>query len=167
MQSMSVKINTVQSLMAHLHKYASWLEEEEEKNKNENKVQQTDWRHFPTRKSDRILVRYRGALIRERDQGHISPSTTTARMRAVIQFYRHCSIHNFVSRNAPKWKDKLVVVKYFDIAGFERAINRLSTDLAIPNRARPGIMLEDGLLPISTEHQSQLLRFVSETNDTG
>lgn len=124
-----------------------------------------DWRHFPTRKSDRVLVLYRGALIKERDQGLLSPTTTTARMRAVIQFYRHCHVHNFVSRNAPKWKDKLVVVKYFNNAGFERAINRLSTDLAIPNRARLGIMLEDGLLPIVAENQSQLLRFVSEKID--
>lgn len=150
-----VKIETVKNLMTHLHKYALWLEEEK-----------SDWRHFPTRKSDRVLVLYRGALIKDRDQGLLSPSTTTARMRAVIQFYRHCHIHNFVSRNAPKWKDKLVVVKYFDHAGFERAINRLSTDLAIPNRARPGIMLEDGLLPIAAEHQSQLLRFLSEKKDT-
>lgn len=151
----SVKIETVQNLMYHLQKYASWLEEES-----------ADWRHFPTRKSDRVLVRYRGALIEARNKGHNKPSTTTARMQAAIQFYRHCSTHNFVSRNAPKWKDKPVVVKYFDPAGFERAINRLSTDLAIPNRARPGIMLEDGLLPITADNQSKLLRFISEKNDS-
>ncbi|MDO9053664.1 MAG: site-specific integrase [Gallionella sp.] len=154
-KSMDIKLNTVQNLMGHLHEYSIWLEEEK-----------MDWRHFPTRKSDRVLVRYRGALIKARDCGDIRPSTTTARMRAVIQFYRHCHIHSFVSRNTPKWKDKLVVVKYFDHAGFERVINRLSTDMAIPNRARPGIMLEDGLLPISAENQSQLLRFVSEKIDS-
>ncbi|CAG0955204.1 hypothetical protein ANAEL_00296 [Anaerolineales bacterium] len=146
-----VKLDTVQNLMGHLHKYATWLEE-----------QHMDWRHFPTHKSDRVLVRFRGALIAARDVGHISPSTATARMRAVIQFYRHCSAHNFISRDAPKWNDKLVVVRYFDSCGFERTIQRLSTDISIPNRARPGLTLEDGLLPISANHQNQLLRFTSE-----
>ena len=146
-----MKLDTVQNLMGHLHKYASWLEE-----------QQMDWRHFPARKSDRVLVRFRGALITARDTGQISPSTTTARMRAVIQFYRHCDSHNFVSRDAPKWNDKLVNVRYFDSVGFERAIQRLSTDISIPNRARPGFTLENGLLPITADHQGQLLRFTSE-----
>lgn len=150
-RSGGVKLETVQNLMGHLHKYASWLEQE-----------QVDWRHFPTRKSDRVLVRFRGALIAARNAGHISPSTATARMRAVIQFYRHSSTHNFVNRDAPKWNDKQVVVRYFDSFGFERTIQRLSTDISIPNRARPGFTLEDGLLPISANHQNQLLRFTSE-----
>lgn len=149
--SRSVKIATVQNLMAHLHKYADWLE-----------GKKIDWRHFPTRKADRVLVQYRGALIEARDQGLLSPSTTTARMRAVIQFYRHCQIYNFISRDAPKWQDKSVIVSYFDHAGFERALHRLSADIAIPNRARHGYTLEDGLLPITAEFQNQLLRFTSE-----
>ena len=163
-QSMSVKINTVQSLMAHLHKYASWLEVEEEKNKIGNKVQQTDWRHFPMRKSDRILVRYRGALIAKRDEGDLKPSTASARMRAVIQFYRHCATNHFISREAPKWQDKLVIVSYYDSVGFKRTVNRLSTDISIPNRARLGFRLEDGLLPITSEHMTELLRFTSENS---
>lgn len=150
-RSVDVKLKTVQSLMAHLHKYACWLEEE-----------QADWRHFPTRKSDRVLVRYRGALIEARDQGRLSPSTATARMRAVIQFYRHCSTHNFVSREAPKWQERPVVVTYFDSVGFERTLLRLSTDISIPNRARPGFRLEAGLLPITSAHMTELLRFTSE-----
>ena len=143
-----VKLETVQNLMGHLHKYASWLEEE-----------QVDWRHFPMRKSDRVLVRYRGALIADRNDGRISPSTAAARMRAVIQFYRHCSAYNFVSREAPKWNDKQIVVRFFDSRGFERTTQRLSTDMSIPNRSRPGFRLENGLLPITAEHQHQLLLF--------
>lgn len=150
--SVGVKLKTVQSLMAHLHKYAIWLEEE-----------QADWRHFPTRKSDRVLVRYRGALIESRDLGHLMPSTATARMRAIIQFYRHCAAHNFVSREAPKWQERPVYVSYFDSVGFERTLLRLSTDISIPNRARPGFRLEDGLLPITSGHMAELLRFTSES----
>jgi len=150
-RSGEVKLETVQSLMGHLHKYASWMEE-----------QQIDWRHFPMRKSDRVLVRFRGALIAARKAGHIRPSTTTARMNAVIQFYRHCNTHDFVTRDAPMWKDKLVIVRYYDSRGFKRTMEVKSTDLSIPNRARPGIRLEGGLLPISASDMNELLRFTSE-----
>jgi len=146
----AVKLSTIESLMGHLHKYANWLETEE-----------IDWRHFPIRKSDRVLFRFRGALIQARDSGQLRPSTTTARMRAVIQFYRHCAIHNLISNDLPKWQDKQVVVEYLDTFGFERTLLRLTTDLSIPNRARQGLILEDGLLPISAEHQRELLIFTA------
>lgn len=61
----AVKLETVQNLMGHLHKYASWLEEE-----------QVDWRHFPMRKSDRVLVRYQRCQMRgdTLDQ-HLQPNS--------------------------------------------------------------------------------------------
>lgn len=146
-----VKLNTVQNVMGHVHFYASWLEE-----------QSMDWRHFPMRKSDRVLLKFRGYLIAERTAGRLLPSTTTARMNAVIQYYRHCRSYNFISRDTPMWKDRLVDVTYFDSSGFERTMQIRSTDLAIPNVARPGLTLEDGLVPISANHQNQLLMFTSE-----
>ncbi|UFS72487.1 site-specific integrase [Geomonas sp. RF6] len=150
-RSGDVKLKTVQSLMKHLHQYASWIEEGS-----------MDWRHFPMRKSDRVLVVFRGALVAARNAGHLRPSTATARMRAVIQFYRHCNLHNFVTRGAPMWKDKLIVMRYYDSCGFERTMGVLSTDLSIPNRARPGVRLEGGLLPISASEMNELLKFTSE-----
>lgn len=146
-----VKLKTVLSLLTHLHKYANWLESE-----------QTDWRHFPTRKSDRVLVRYRGALIEARDKGDLRPSTVTARMRAVIQFYRHSAVHNFIDHNLEKWKDQTINLQYYDTTGFKRTLQRLSTDLSIPNRARLGLRLEDGLLPLSAKHMTELLQFTSK-----
>lgn len=146
------KHKTVESLMEHLHKYAEWLERE-----------QFDWRHFPKNKADRVLVRYRGELVDSRDRGALAPSTTTARMNAVIRFYRYCAGHNFISRDAPKWQDKVAVLRYFDSVGFERTLQRITTDISIPNRARPGVRLEDGLLPLTSEHVAELLTF-SKTN---
>ncbi|NMG29522.1 tyrosine-type recombinase/integrase [Aromatoleum evansii] len=146
-----VKIETLTRLMEHLHKYAIWLEQE-----------QIDWRHFPQTKAERVLERYRGELVDSRDHGYLRPSTTTARMRAAIRFYRYAAGRQFISRDAPKWQDKAVVVRYFDTAGFERTMNRLTTDLSIPNRARPGLRLEDGLLPISRQHMTELLQFAKE-----
>lgn len=146
-----VKIETINGALEHLHKYANWLEQEE-----------IDWRHFPQSKADRVLVRYRGALIDDRDRGALKPSTTTSRMNAVIRFYRYAAGRNFISRDAPKWQDKSVVLRYFDTAGFERTMKRITTDISIPNRARPGIRLEDGLLPITTQHMTELLKFAKE-----
>lgn len=143
-----VKLKTVKSLMEHLHKYAKWLEHE-----------QIDWRHFPRIRAERVLIRYRGALINQRDQGELEPSTTTARMRAVIRFYRYCAGRNFISHDAPMWQDKTVTVRYFDTQGFERTILKLSTDISIPNRSLPRVRLEGGLLPITYAHMTELLDF--------
>jgi hypothetical protein len=120
-------IDTVTSLMKHLAAYASWLE-----------FAELDWRHFPMRRDERVIVQYRGELIRQRDSGNLAPSTARARMAAVIQFYRHAQIHGFVERKTQMWRDRQVVVRYYDLIGFERTIARITTDLSIPNRTRPG-----------------------------
>lgn len=146
-----VKIKTVHSALEHLHKYANWLEQEA-----------IDWRHFPQSKANRVLVRYRGRLIDARDCGELTPSTTTARMNAVIRFYRYAAGRDFISRDVPKWEEKSVVFRYFDTAGFERTMRRITTDISIPNRARHGNRLEDGLLPLSKQHTTELLQFAKE-----
>ena len=146
-----VKLKTINTLMEHLHKYAEWLEREK-----------IDWRHFPTSKAERVLVRFRGFLISLRDNGDLSPSTASARMSAVIQFYRYANAHNLICHGSKMWEDKSVAIRYFDPAGFKRTIQRITTDISIPNRARQGFRLEDGLLPITSDHQSQLLNFTKE-----
>ncbi|MBU3557175.1 site-specific integrase [Polynucleobacter sp. Ross1-W9] len=147
-----VKLKTVNTQMEHLHKYANWLEAE-----------QIDWRHFPILKAERVLVRFRGFLIDMRDRGVLSASTISSRMNAVIQFYRYANTRNFIDLKN-MWVDKSVFISYYDSAGFQRTLQRITTDISIPNRARQGIRLEDGLLPISAEHQHALMRF---TKDTG
>lgn len=146
----NVKLRTAISLMEHLHKYAEWLERTD-----------IDWRHFPMTKAERVLVRYRGDLVDARDRGVLKPSTTTARMNAVIRFYRYAAARNFISREAPKWQDRTVTISYFDPVGFERTMSRVTTDVSIPNRARPGRRLEDGLVPISDRDKLDLLRFAN------
>lgn len=142
---------TIKSLMKHLHAYAQFLEQE-----------QLDWRHFPIRLAERSLVRFRGRLLEQVRQGGLASSTARARMAAVIQFYRYAEAHGFVGAESPLWADRTVVVRYFDAAGFKRAMVRVSSDLSIPNRARPGTALEDGLTPLRTEHMEELLRFSAE-----
>lgn len=144
-------IETVKSLMKHLAAYASWLESVT-----------LDWRHFPMRKQDRAIVLYRGELIAQRNRGSLAPSTARARMAAVIQFYRHAQIHGLVDRKSPMWKDRQVVVRYYDTVGFERTLVRTSSELVIPNRSRPGLRLEDGLTPLKTDDAVRLLEFAKQ-----
>jgi len=141
-------IKTVVSNMRHLKGYAEWLED--------NNV---DWRDFPKKIKDRCLFRFRGFLIRQRDEGILKPSYVTARMNAVIHFYRWAQVHGWIERKE-MWKDK---TKYFRLAstiGFSRTMTVVSSELSIPNRTRPGLRLEDGLFPISKQNREILLNFL-------
>ncbi len=143
------KLKTVQSHMRHLHKYAEWLEAEG-----------LDWRHFPMLERDRALIRWRKNLIEMRDKyGLLAPSTATQRMNAAIHFYRYARVHDFIGRDTPLWQERQVVHRFHDAVGFERTMLLSSTDLAIPNRARHGLRLEDGLLPVTKENKDELLAF--------
>jgi len=83
-------------------------------------------------------------------------------MAAVIQFYRHADIYGLVDRKSPMWEDRQVVVRYYDTVGFERTLVRTSSELAIPNRSRTGLRLEDGLTPLRTDDAVRLLEFAKE-----
>lgn len=149
--SRHVSIKTVQANMVALHAYANWLESQE-----------TLWFEFPRKKQDRCLVRYRGALINARDKGELAPSTAKERMSSLIRFYRWVQVRGLLSPEYPMWQDRAVFIRIFDKVGFERSLMRVSTDLSIPNRRRPGERLEDGLLPVSSIDQASILTFTQE-----
>lgn len=141
-------IKTVIAAMNHLRDYAEWLE-------NEN----LDWRYFPLKKKYRCLFRYRGHLIERRNEGDLSPSTTTARMSAVVRFYRWAKIEHWI-KTENLWEDSQKLIRTHDLVGLERTISISSSELTIPNRKRPGTTLEDGLLPMSESSRKTLLNFL-------
>lgn len=145
-----VDIETVKTVMKHLYPYAQHLEREG-----------LDWRHFPMRLAERAIVRFRGEIMSQIEDGSLQSSTAKSRMSAVIQFYRHANAYDFVSPESPMWREKTVVIPYYDSVGFKRSLSRVTTDLTIRNTARPGLRLEDGLLPLSEAHMSELLEFSS------
>lgn len=149
--STELDIETVKRTMKHLARYANFLE-----------VNNFDWRHFPLKKEDQPLRKFRKQLIDARDAGDLEGSTTTNCMSAVIQFYRFANANNLIGANAPMWTDKIVVIPFYDSSGFERTIVRISSDLSIPNLKRTGAVLEDGLLPLRAEHMTDLLRYTSQ-----
>lgn len=145
-------LKTIQSNLRHLHKYAQWLEAEE-----------LDWRHFPMLERDRVLIRWRKKLMEDRDKfGLLAPSTATQRMNATIHFYRYARANDFIGRDAPMWHEQQVVHRFHDAVGFERTMLLRSTDLAIPNRRRHGLQLEDGLMPITKDQMHELLTFTQQ-----
>ena len=149
--SRDVDMQTVTSNLRALQHYATFLESES-----------LQWFQFPQKKQDRCLVRYRGFLVDERDNGRLSPSTASARMRAVIQFYRWARSMRLLPSEAPLWVDRTAYVNFFDSVGFERTLVRVTTDLAIPNRTRPGERLEDGLLPVTAKDRDAICDFAKE-----
>lgn len=141
-----VKVRTVSSSLGGLLHYANFLET--------NKL---EWFAFPMRRADRCLVQYRGLLIQERDSGNIMPSTASEYMRNAIAFYRWLLSRGLLEASTPLWRDKAIYIRFFDTAGFERSILRLSTDLSIPNKTHYGLRLEGGLLPVSPADREALL----------
>lgn len=112
---------------------------------------------------DRVLIRWRKTLIELRDKfGLLAPSTATQRMNATIHFYRYARANDLIGRDVPMWQERQVVRQFFDQYGFERTMLMSSTDLAIPNRVRHGLRLEDGLLPITKEQMYELLSFIKQ-----
>lgn len=141
-------LKTISGNMNGLLNYAKFLE-----------LHDLHWLQFPSRKAERCLVLYRGALIKIRNAGFISPSTASEYMRNCIMFYRWVKHRELLAPHVSLWRDKPYTVKFFDRVGFERTINVITSDLSIPNRKRPGQNLEDGLLPVSDKDREAILDF--------
>lgn len=139
------------SAMTHLNAYAKWLEDEGVR-----------WWDFPSRESDRCLVRFRGALMNNVEEGCLAPSTASHRMSAVIRFYRWLHSENLLSPEWPMWNEKVVGVRLTDSFGFERTLITNSTDLAIPNRKASRDTLEGGLLPVSLRRRNAILTYCNK-----
>lgn len=144
-------LKTVSSNLNGLLNYAKFLES-----------RSLQWFEFPSRKADRCLVQYRGALIKARDAGHISPATASEYMRNCISFYRWVRRRGLLNPLLPLWKDKRYFIKFFDQVGFERTLAGTTTDLGIPNRKRIGVTLEGGLLPVSAADRDAILDFAKQ-----
>ncbi len=143
-------IKTVNREMSHLVRYADWLENVG-----------LHWLHFPKKKAERCLFRYRGFLINQREDGLLAPSSTSQAMNAVIAFYRWSSVYGYTQNTSKLFDDKTALITFFDQIGFSRTMNVTSTELSIPNRARTGSRLEDGLTPISQTSAKTLITHLS------
>jgi integrase len=143
-------IQTVHREMSHLSKYADWLEDTG-----------LHWLHFPKRKAERCLFRFRGYLIECRDEGLLAPSTTSQVMNSVLAFYRWSSANGYAEARAKLFDDTKKTISFFDKVGFSRSMSVTSSELSIPNRARAGARLEDGLTPINESNTKILMSYLA------
>ena len=143
-------IQTIYREMSHLSKYAGWLEDTG-----------LHWLHFPKRKAERCLFKFRGYLIECRDEGLLAPSTTSQVMNSVLAFYRWASANDFAKPRAKLFNDKKKTISFFDKVGFSRSMSVTSSELSIPNRARTGVRLEDGLTPINESNTKILMSYLA------
>ncbi|MBU9427236.1 tyrosine-type recombinase/integrase [Burkholderia gladioli] len=150
-ESPHVQAETTKRTMKHMTHYANFLESSA-----------IDWRHFPIRKEEQVLRKFRKHLIEERDDGMLASSTASNCMSTVVQFYRFAQAHNLVRVDGPLWVDRLATIPFYDAAGFKRSMVRLTSDLKIPDRKRVGTTLEEGLLPLRCEHMNKLLTYTAE-----
>lgn len=143
---------TVMASLKHLVTYAQWLE-----------VEGIVWWHFPEKKSERCLYKFRRALIAARDAYEIAPSTASARMAAVLRFYRWAYAAELINPAGAMWKDKEVAVKTISAFGLERTLRVTSSELKIPNRkVRGGFHLENGVYPVTGEGRRDIQSFADK-----
>lgn len=143
-------LKTVANEMSMIQSYADWLEE-----------QKLHWLHFPKKKRERCVYRYRGYLVHLRDEQLIAASTASLKMNAVIAFYKWASAEGLTEARNKLFDDKIKTIQFFDKVGFSRTLSVASTDLAIPNRARTGSTLEGGLLPLSKVQTNALMSYLA------
>lgn len=139
-------IQTLKSKSSAIHGYMKWLE-----------TTGTDWRDFPARESERCLVKFRGYLVRARKAGDLAPSTSSQRMRVVIQFYRWLRANGVLTPEWPMWRESFVNINYSNAYGLERTITVNTTSLSIPNRPSVGDKLEGGLYPVSEADRAKII----------
>jgi integrase len=143
-------IKTVNREMTHLARYANWLEHAG-----------LHWLHFPQKKAERCLFRFRGFLIEQREKGFLAPSSISQNMNSVVAFYRWASAYGYADKRSNLFDDKNKIISFFDKVGFSRTISITSSELSIPNRARTGTRLEDGLTPMNRASAKKLLSYLT------
>lgn len=139
-------VKTVHSKCYSLLTYARWLEQTK-----------TSWLDFPEKKYDRCLDRYRGALILMLEEGNLSPSTTSARIRVTVQFYTWLLEKRIIVPTSPLWGSKSVYIEATNKNGFGKLIQVTSTTLAIPNRTLKKQLPEKGVWPVSNADRDKIL----------
>jgi len=149
--SYGVKSRTVESNINCLLFYANFLEKE-----------MLNWFEFPQKKSNRCIVIYRGYLVRLRNEGVIKPSTAYEYMRSCLSFYLWIKKNDLLPIDLEMFEIEGKTVRYFDKVGFERTITVNSSELRVPNRKRYGLVLEDGLQPVSLKQRDEILQFVKK-----
>jgi len=145
---------TIKSNADDLAHYLTFLEQEG-----------INWLHFPTRKSDRCVYRYRQYML---DESRVSNTraTESRRMSLIISFYRWAEHEGFIDKAIKKWTDKTVSVSFYSTVGFQRSMSVNTTDLKISKRKSNTYTVEDGLMPLHLSDRDALIQYLRESQST-
>ncbi|WP_321529031.1 site-specific integrase [Sedimenticola selenatireducens] len=132
----------------HLKAYADFIESNDD----------LEWDKFGARRRQRPTYRFRGYLIKCRDEvGDLAPSTVTNRIRSVKAFYQWILANKILFPEYDVYEPRTAKIRIARWHGINDAITVHSSDLAIPNRTRSRNGVEGGLLPLSLEHRNLAL----------
>lgn len=151
-ETYSYKSRTFTGYANHLLDYLRWLEEHN-----------VDPLKFPKLKHRRPTYRYRKHLIQRIQDGNLGDKTGSARINAVIQFYRELVAYELVDQDPTSlaFEDISRLKKTTDKHGIARTLKIKSTDLFIETKPRSNTdaINDDGesLTPLSKDQQTTLL----------
>jgi len=141
---------TILSNAKDLAAYLSFLEQEG-----------INWLHFPKRKADRCLYRFREYLL---DTSKLSQTKLTEqrRINLVVKFYRWAEHERLIDSRIQKWEEKNVSVAFYDATGFSRSLSVQSTDLRISARKSNTYTVE-GLTPLHPKDRDTLMEYLKKS----
>ena len=145
---------TILSKAKDLAHYLSFLEEEG-----------ISWLHFPPRKAERCVYRYRTYLV---DLSRVSTTRQTEqrRMRTIVNFYQWASHEGFIDKEIKKWTDQNVSVAFNNKVGFQRFMSVNTTDLRIRSEKRNVRTVEGGLVPLHPDDRDALIEYLKNSSSS-
>lgn len=153
-QDSSYESRTFRTIADHLLDYLRFLEDEG-----------LDFLYLPDNNRLKATFRYKQHLVRLRDDGHVAATTASARINAVVNFYRGIIKWGLVSaselREAP-FEDHFKTLNITSRYGTESTIRVKSHSLAIKSaraQTQPEYITDGGLLrPLTFTEQSTVLK---------
>ena len=120
------------------------------------------WLHFPKRKSERCLYRFREYLI---DSERVSDTRLTEqrRINLIISFYKWADHEGFIDKEIEKWDEQNVSVSFYNDFGFKRSMSIASTDLRISTRKSNTGTVEGGLMPLHPNDRDRLIIYLRKS----
>ena len=128
-------------------------------------LQGINWLHFPKRKSERCLYRFREYLI---DPLRVSETRLTEqrRINLIISFYKWADHEGFIDNGIEKWTDRNISVHFYNSVGFKRSISVATTDLRISARKSNTGTVEGGLMPLHPDDRDTLIKYLRSSTST-
>ncbi|MEJ5279793.1 tyrosine-type recombinase/integrase [Pseudomonas sp. MYb541] len=118
------------------------------------------WNYLPIIDAERAINKYRGHLISERTEGHITPSTTSSRMGVALRFYRWAQRAGLLHQDCFEIITPGVINIRNRLGPLARIPQNFS-NLSIPNKSRGGDVVEGGLVPLEVSERDDLLNFAN------